>query len=215
MTLEDAIVYTALSYVGVSADPQEPEARERFEGLMGYGETAGMKRDMSSHEKASTCGLFVRGLLWLVFHQFLSTVDMHEIAPPYAGPGNSNLGKVFKNLEDLTSRCNALHDWLPGMWPEPADIVMVGLDTRFDGHTYVVTGRDGNVIEAVDAGQKRKKGGYQCVRAKAHTWTPQGRYMSDHAAMIGESDIFPGADRHVSKIIRMAELKTALLGNAA
>lgn len=210
MTLEDAIVYTALSYVGVSADPQQPEARARFEDLMGYDETPEVKRSMSSYKGISTCGLFIRGLIWHVFHEFQADVDLHEIAPPYLGKNYENSGKVFENLEDLGARCHAIEDFRIGMWPDAGDVVMVGLDTKSDGHTYLVTGRNGNVIEAVDAGQVTKAG-FQAVRAKSHTWTQVGAKMNDHAVQLGKLDTFQGSDKNVSKIIRLKKLEAALL----
>lgn len=212
-TFTDLVLEIASSCVGMSAHPAEGRIDE-FEALMGYGETAAVKHAMSSFRdpihgnSVSTCGLFVRGVLWEAAHDANPDApNVAELAPPYKP------ATVFNQLRSLANRMGAWVEWRKGNLPEPGDFVIVDLPMP-SAHVFIASSvtaaGEGASIEAIEAGQVTLLGGYQAVRRKLHTWRLVGGAMKDDAIQVPPIDTFEGHTKTVSAWISMKAVGDAI-----
>src|SRR5689334_21785877 len=99
------------SYVGLNADPADPEARIRYIDLIAPGE-ADAKQSALADE--SGCGLVVAGL-WRALG-----VESPLLDPPY------KTGSGMSRLLQIGQRANAWTAYARGKVPSPGDAVLVG-----------------------------------------------------------------------------------------
>src|SRR5262249_33719153 len=151
-------VELAKSYVGLGADPSDPECRLKYLDLIAPGEADEKQAAMADD---SGCGLVVAGL-WRALGAQSPLLD-----PPY------KTGTGLSRLLQIGQKAHAWVTYAPGKVPSPGDAVLVG-DNGAGGiqHVYTVTSvstDDGVAIESVDGGQK-DDGQFQTILEKKRVW---------------------------------------------
>jgi hypothetical protein len=151
-------VLLAKCYVGLNADPSDPESRLRYLDLIAPGESDGKQSAMADE---SGCGLVVAGI-WRALG-----VGSQLLNPPY------KIGTGLSRLLQIGQAARAWVNYGPGKVPSPGDAVIVG-DNGKGGvqHIYTVTSistDDGVLIGSIDGGQ-RDSDRFQTILEKQRVW---------------------------------------------
>jgi len=151
-------VQLAKSYVGLNADPADPESRLRYLDLIAPGESDAKQSGMADE---SGCGLVIAGI-WRALG-----VESALLDPPF------KVGTGLSRLLQLGQKARAWVNYGPGKVPSPGDAVIVGDDGKGGvQHIYTVTTistDNGVCIESVDGGQ-RDSDRFQTILEKQRVW---------------------------------------------